>query len=76
MSNPLQGIGASAKSAQQAQAAIDKGRQMGAKTPRERDYVEAVAAYSDDVASGTERERQLARASAFTAPHPFSPRVG
>ena len=44
MSNPLQGIGASPKSAQQAQAAIDKGRQMGAKTQRERDYLEAVAA--------------------------------
>ena len=39
MSNPLQGIGASPKSAQQAQAAIDKGRQMGAKTPRERKSV-------------------------------------
>src|SRR5215468_2677638 len=51
MSNPLQGVGASPKSAQQAQAAIDKGRQMGAKTQRERDYLEAVAAYYENFAS-------------------------
>src|SRR5499426_1944594 len=67
MSNPLQGIGASPKSAQQAQAAIDKGRQMGAKTLRERDYLEAVAAYYENFASRPERERQLARAKAYEA---------
>jgi tetratricopeptide (TPR) repeat protein len=67
MSNPLQGIGASPKSAQQAQAAIDKGRQMGAKTQRERDYLEAVAAYFENFGSRTERERQLARARAYEA---------
>jgi tetratricopeptide (TPR) repeat protein len=64
MSNPLQGIGASAKGAQ---AAIDKGRQMGGKTHRERDYLEAVAAYYADFSSRTERERQLARARAYAA---------
>src|SRR6266704_1549662 len=67
MSNPLQGIGASPKAAQQAQAAIDKGRQMGAKTERERDYLEAVAAYYEDFANRTERARQLARAKAYEA---------
>src|SRR5499426_767420 len=67
MSSPLQGIGASAKSAQQAQAAIDKGRQMGAKTQRERDYLEAVAAYYENFTGRTERERQLARAKAYEA---------
>jgi tetratricopeptide (TPR) repeat protein len=67
MSNPLQGIGASPKSAQQAQAAIDKGRQMGAKTERERDYLEAVAAYYEDFGNRTERARQLARAKAYEA---------
>src|SRR5215471_12946118 len=67
MSNPLQGVGASPKSAQQAQAAIDKGRQMGAKTQRERDYLEAVAAYYENFSSRTERERQLARATAYEA---------
>src|SRR5256714_13040799 len=67
MSNPLQGIGASPKSAPLAQAAIDKGRQMGAKTQRERDYLEAVAAYYENFSNRTERERQLARAKAYEA---------
>jgi len=67
MSNPLQGVGASPKGAQQAQDAIDKGRKMGAKTQRERDYLEAVAAYYEDFANRTERERQLARAKAYEA---------
>ena len=67
MLNPLQGIGASPKSAAPAEAAIDKSRQMGAKTQRERDYLEAVAAYYADFANRTERARQLARASAYEA---------
>jgi len=67
MVNPLTGIGASPKGAQQAQAAIDKGRQMGAKTQRERDYLEAVAAYYEDFANRPERARQLARAKAYEA---------
>ncbi len=67
MSNPLQGIGASPKNAPRAQAAIDKGRQMGAKTERERDYLEAVAAYYEDFANRPERARQLARAKAYEA---------
>src|SRR6266699_3540827 len=67
MSNPLQGIGASPKSAELARGAIDKGRQMGAKTERERDYLEAVAAYYEDFANRTERARQLARAKAYEA---------
>ena len=44
MSNPLAGQGASPKGAEQAQTAIDEGRRIGAKTERERDYIEAVAA--------------------------------
>src|SRR5881628_79407 len=67
MSNPLQGIGASPKAAEQAQAAIDKERKMGARTQRERDYLEAVAAYYEDFANRTERARQLARAKAYEA---------
>src|ERR1700694_3744644 len=67
MANPLQGVGASPKNAPRAQAAIDKGRQMGAKTERERDYLEAVAAYYENFASRTERERQLSRAKAYEA---------
>src|SRR2546428_2994139 len=49
MSNPLQGIGAPPKNAPRAQAAIDKGRQMGAKTERERDYLEAVGPSNQDL---------------------------
>src|ERR1041384_7043654 len=64
MSNPLQGVGASAKGAEQAQAAIDKGRKMGGKTERERDYLEAVAAYYEDFAN-----RPSGRASS-RAPRP------
>src|SRR5438445_3886998 len=67
MSNPLQGIGAPTKNAPRAQAAIDKGRQVGAKTERERNYLEAVAAYYEDFANRTERARQLARAKAYEA---------
>jgi tetratricopeptide (TPR) repeat protein len=67
MSNPLQGIGAAPKNAPLAQTAIDKGRQMGAKTQRERDYLEAVAAYYENFSNRSERERQLARAKAYEA---------
>src|SRR5207253_7735623 len=66
-SNPLQGIGAPPKNAPRAQAAIDKGRQMGAKTERERDYLEAVAAYYEDWANRPERARQESRAKAYEA---------
>jgi hypothetical protein len=67
MLNPLQGIGSSPKNAQLAQTAIDKGRRMGTKTQRERDYLEAVAAYYEDFANRPERARQLARAKAYEA---------
>ena len=67
MSNPLQGIGASPKGAELAQAAIAKGRKVGAKTQREHDYLEAVAAYYEDFANRPERARQLARAKAYEA---------
>ncbi len=65
MNNPLAGTGASPKDAPLAQVAIDKARAMNAKTQRERDYVEAVAAYYDNFASRSERERQVARAEAY-----------
>src|SRR6266542_3143778 len=67
MLNPLQGIGSSPENAQLAQAAIDKARKMGAKTERERDYLEAVAAYYEDFANRSERARQVARAKAYEA---------
>jgi tetratricopeptide (TPR) repeat protein len=67
MSNPLAGVGPSPPWAERAQAAIDQGRQIGAKTQRERDYIEAVAAYYEDWANRPERTRQLNRARAFEA---------
>ena len=67
MSNPLAGQGASPKGAEQAQAAIDAGRRMGAGTERERDYIDAVAAYYNDFATRSERERQTSRAKAYEA---------
>src|SRR5262249_41622937 len=67
MQNPLAGVGAVPKDAPAAQDAIEKGRKMGAKTQRERDYVEAVAAYYEDFANPPERARQLSRAKAYEA---------
>jgi tetratricopeptide (TPR) repeat protein len=67
MSNPLAGQGAVPKGAEAAQAAIEQGRKVGAKTQRERDYIEAVAAYYADFASRPERARQASRAQAFEA---------
>jgi tetratricopeptide (TPR) repeat protein len=67
MSNPLAGQGASPKGAEAAMAAIEQGRRIGAKTQRERDYIEAVAAYFADFANRPERARQAARAQAFDA---------
>ncbi len=65
MSNPLAGIGPSPQWAERAQAALADGRRIGAKTQRERDYIEAVAAYYQDWANRPEKARQLARARAF-----------
>src|SRR5438552_5988188 len=67
MSNPLAGQGASPKGAEQAQAAIDEGRRIGAKTERERAYIDAVAAYYQDFATRPEKQRQAARAKAYEA---------
>jgi tetratricopeptide (TPR) repeat protein len=67
MSNPLAGAGSSPKGAAEAQAAIDQGRKIGAKTQRERDYIEAVAAYYEDWANRFERDRQQSRAKAYEA---------
>jgi tetratricopeptide (TPR) repeat protein len=65
MSNPLAGQGASAKGAEQSLAMLEQGRKIGAKTPRERDYIEAVAAYYEDWGNRSERQRQVARANAY-----------
>ena len=67
MDNPLAGQGALPKDAVTAQESVDLGRKVGAKTQRERDYIEAVAAYYADYANKPERARQAARAQAFEA---------
>jgi tetratricopeptide (TPR) repeat protein len=67
MGNPLSGQGARPQSAQLASAAIEQGRKNPPKTERERDYVEAVAAYYEDFSARPERARQLARSKAFEA---------
>jgi tetratricopeptide (TPR) repeat protein len=67
MSNPLGGGGASPKGAMDAQTAIDHGRRVNPKTQRERDYIEAVAAYYQDFSARSERSRQESRARAFEA---------
>lgn len=65
MSNPLAGIGPSPEWAERGKAAVEEGRKIGAKTQRERDYIEAVAAYYEDWANRPEKTRQLNRAKAF-----------
>jgi len=65
MDNPLAGVGSSPQWAERAQAAIEQGRRIGAKTERERDYIDAVAAYYQDWAKQPERARQQSRAKAF-----------
>jgi tetratricopeptide (TPR) repeat protein len=65
MQNPLAGAGPSKDWAERAQAAIADGRKIGAKTQRERDYIEAVAVYWDDWGNRAERTRQSNRARAF-----------
>jgi tetratricopeptide (TPR) repeat protein len=67
MSNPLGGAGASPQAAERGKAAIEEGRKIGAKTARERDYIEAVAVYFEDWANRPEKTRQLNRAKAFEA---------
>jgi molecular chaperone GrpE (heat shock protein) len=64
---PTRGAGASPKGAEIAQQAIDEARRIGLKTDRERDYVDAVAAYYQDFGTRSERERQVARAQAYEA---------
>jgi tetratricopeptide (TPR) repeat protein len=67
MANPLASVGPTKDWAERAQAAVAEGRKIGAKTQRERDYIEAVAAYYEDFASRPERVRQLNRARAYEA---------
>jgi len=59
--------GASVAGAQRAQEAIAKGRAIGAKTERERGYIEAIAAYYDKFAERPHGARLRSLADAFDA---------
>jgi tetratricopeptide (TPR) repeat protein len=63
MYNPFVGV-VPPKEVALAQGAIEKGRQMNA-SQRDKDYLEAVAAYWEDYANRSERQRQLARSQAY-----------
>ena len=66
MYNPFVGV-VPPNEVPRAQGAIAKARQLGAKTEREKEYLEAVAAYWDDFANRTERQRAVARSKAYQA---------
>jgi hypothetical protein len=65
MSNPLAGQGALPADAKRAIAAIEAGRASPPRTQREKDYIEAVAAYYNEFDQRSERARQESRAQAF-----------
>jgi hypothetical protein len=60
-------IGPSQEDAHAAQQAIDRGRAIGAKTERERDYIEAIAAYYDHFAERPHGARMRSLSDAFEA---------
>jgi hypothetical protein len=66
ISNPF-GAGPTPEQAQRAQEAIAQARTIGAKTERERGYIEAIAAYYDHFAECSHGERLRALSDAFVA---------
>jgi tetratricopeptide (TPR) repeat protein len=60
-------VGPVPENAQRAQQAIDRGRAIGAKTQRERDYIEAIATYYDRFAERLQAARMRSLADAFEA---------
>src|SRR5688572_15394187 len=67
MSNPLAGVSPLKEWSERGQAALEQGKKIGAKTPREQRYLEAVGAYYEDWPNRPERTRQLNRAKAYQA---------
>jgi hypothetical protein len=67
MGNPLAGHGPSPPEAQRAQVALAEGYEIGAPTQREREYLDAVAAYYQAWETRPEPARQQSRAQAFAA---------
>jgi Tfp pilus assembly protein PilF len=64
LNNPFS-VGPTAENAQRAQAEIDRGRAIGAKTQRERDYIEAIAAYYDRFSERLQRDRIRSLSDAY-----------
>src|SRR6201996_8989017 len=62
--NPFS-VGPTPEDAQRAQTEIDRGRAIGAKTQRERDFIEAVAAYYDHFAERLQRDRIRSLSDAY-----------
>lgn len=60
-------VGPTQEDAHAALAAIDRGRAIGAKTERERDYIEAIAAYYDHFSERSHAARTRSLAEAFAA---------
>jgi hypothetical protein len=67
MNNPLAGIGTLPADLARAQQAVADGRRIGARTQRERDYIEAAGSYYDNWSATTESARQLTRSKAYEA---------
>jgi tetratricopeptide (TPR) repeat protein len=67
MNNPLAGVGPTVDQAKKAQAALERGRRIGAGTERERDYIDAVGAYYENWENRPEKDRQLTRSKAYEA---------
>src|SRR6516164_4077434 len=60
-------LGPSPENAGRAVAAIERGRAIGAKTQRERDYIEAIAAFYDRFAERLQAARMRSLSDAFEA---------
>jgi hypothetical protein len=60
-------VGPLPEDARRAQEAIDRGRAIGAKTQRERDYIDAIAAYYDHFAERPNGARMRSLSDAFEA---------
>jgi tetratricopeptide (TPR) repeat protein len=60
-------LGPSPENAQRAAAAIERGRAIGAKTQRERDYIEAIAAFYDRFSERPQAARMRSLSDAFEA---------
>jgi tetratricopeptide (TPR) repeat protein len=64
ISNPFS-VGPTPEDARRAQTEIDRGRAIGAKTQRERDFIEAIAAYYDRFAERLQRDRIRSLSDAY-----------